>query len=128
MAKQKLTDEQKQEAYRLYTENGYTYKKIAEKYEISIPTAVRVINDQEKAHRLDDLSKAPLACDLTEDAAQTAQQGTPQSVLDAISDTIALLSIEIDERTQSIKQQQAEVDAMQARLDELRKWKEEHGC
>lgn len=114
----KITDEQANEMYRKYTEEGYTYKKLAEEYKVSIPTVVKAVSGQEAKHRWDDPTKAPLACD------QVAAPAVPQSVVDAISDTIALLSMEIDNRVQSIKEQQREVEMMRSRLAELKSWKE----
>lgn len=123
----KLTDDQKAEAYRLYTEEKYTYKKISAQFEVSIPTIVNAVSEQEKLHKADDLTQAPLACDqITGD--QSGKPATPQSVVDAISDTIAMLALEIEKREQSIKDQQREVDAMHKRLSEMRKWKEGQEC
>lgn len=123
----KLTEEQKKEAYRLYTEEKYTYSKISQKMEVSVPTIVRAVSEQEKAHKADDLTQAPLACDqITGD--QSGKPATPQSVVDAICDTIAMLALEIEKREQSIKDQQREVDAMHKRLSEMRKWKEGQEC
>lgn len=118
MKGQKITDEQAADMYRLYTESKLTYKKIAEKYDVSIPTVVKAVSAQEAKHRWDDPASAPLACD------QESKPTVPQSVVDAISDTIALLSVEIDNRVLSIKEQQREVENMRSRLAELRKWKE----
>ena len=126
-ARSKLTDEQKKEAYDLYVGKGYTYKKIAEQFDVSIPTIVNAVSEHEKAHKADDLTQAPLACDqVTGD--QSGKPATPQSVVDAISDTIAMLELEIEKREQSIKDQQREVDAMHKRLSEMRKWKEGQAC
>lgn len=127
MGKAKLTDEQKAEAYRLYTEQGYTYKQIAQQFDVSIPTAACAVSEHEKKHRWDDPAKAPLACDQTGEV-QSADPAVPHCVVDAVSDTIALLTVEIGNREQSIKEQQREVDAMRSRLAELRKWKEEQAC
>lgn len=122
MKGQKITDEQAADMYRLYTESKLTYKKIAEKYDVSIPTVIKAVSAQEAKHRWDDPASAPLACD------QEAAPAVPQSVVDAISDTIALLSVEIDNRVLSIKEQQREVENMCSRLAELKKWKEEQAC
>lgn len=127
MGKAKLTDEQKAEAYRLYTEQGRTYKQIAQQFDVSIPTAACAVSEHEKKHRWDDPAQAPLACDQTGDD-QSGKPATPQSVVDAISDTIAMLALEIEKREQSIKDQQREVDAMHKRLSEMRKWKEGQAC
>lgn len=131
MAKSKLTDEQKAEAYRLYVEEKYTYKQIAQKFDISIPTAAVAVGEYEQQHRWDDPAKAPLACDQTGTGAQSEEPTVPPCVVDAVSDTIVLLGMEIDarvqkieEQQQGIKEQQREVEAMRARLAELRKWKE----
>lgn len=123
----KLTEEQKKEAYRLYTEEKYTYSKISQKMEVSVQTIVRAVSEQEKAHKADDLTQAPLACDLiTGD--QSGKPATPQSVVDAVSVAIALIAAEIGKHEQSIKEQQREVDVMRSRLAELRKWKDEQAC
>ena len=114
----KITDEQAAEMYRLYTEQGYTYRKLAEEYDVSISTVVHAVSKYEKNHRWDDPNKAPLVCD------QEAAPAVPQSVVDAISDTIAMLSMEIDNRVQSIKEQQREIENMRSRLAELKAWKE----
>lgn len=114
----KISEEQAQEMYRKYTEEGATYKALAQEYDVSIPTAVKAVSAQEAKHRWDDPNKAPLVCD------QEAAPAVPQSVVDAISDTIALLSVEIDNRVLSIKEQQREVENMRSRLAELKKWKE----
>lgn len=128
MGKAKLTDKQKAEAYRLYTEQGYTYKQIAQEFDVSIQTVVHAVSEHEKKHRWDDPAKAPLACDQTGDAAQSAAPAVPQSVVDAISDTIAMLSVEIDNRVLNIKEQQREIENMRSRLAEMKKWKEEQAC
>ena len=114
----KITEEQAQEMYRKYTEEGATYRKIAKEYDVSISTVVHAVSKYEKNHRWDDPASAPLACD------QEIKPTVPQSVVDAISDTIALLSVEIDNRVLSIKEQQREVENMRSRLAELKKWKE----
>lgn len=128
MGKAKLTDAQKAEAYRLYTENGYTYKQIAQEFDVSIPTAACAVSEYEKKHRWDDPASAPLACDQTENAAQSAEPAVPQSVLTAVEDSIEAIEMQIADTVARIKEQQRDLEAMRTRAAELRKWKEEQLC
>lgn len=128
MGKAKLTDEQKAKAYRLYTEQGYTYKQIAQEFDVSIPTAACAVSEYEKKHRWDDPASAPLVCDQTGDAAQSAEPAVPQSVLTAVEDSIAAIEMQIADTVARIKEQQRDLEAMRTRAAELRKWKEEQLC
>ena len=118
----KITDEQAAEMYRLYTEQGYTYRKLAEEYDVSISTVVHAVSKYEKNHRWDDPTKAPLVCD------QEAAPAVPQSVLDAVSDKIAAVEAKIELTVAGIKMKQRELEAMRTELAELQKWKEAQKC
>ncbi len=115
----KITEEQAAGMYRKYTEEGATYKKLAEEYKVSIPTVVKAVSAQEAKHRWDDPSKAPLACD------QEAAPAVPQSVVDAVSDKIAAVEAKIELTVAGIKMKQRELEAMRTELAELQKWMKE---
>ena len=123
----KITEEQAQEMYRKYTEEGATYRKIAKEYDVSISTVVHAVSKYEKNHRWDDPASAPLACDQTGDD-QSADPAVPQSVLTAVEDSIAAIEMQIADTVARIKEQQRDLEAMRTRAAELRKWKEEQAC
>ena len=114
----KISEEQAQEMYRKYTEEGATYKALAQEYDVSIPTAVKAVSAQEAKHRWDDPNKAPLVCD------QEAAPAVPQSVVDAVSDKIAAVEAKIELTVAGIKMKQRELEVMRTELAELQKWKE----
>lgn len=125
----KLTDEQKAEAYRLYTEEKYTYSKISQKMEVSVPTIVRAVSEQEKLHKADDLTQAPLVCDLTTDAQSGgAAETVPAAVIAAVSEKIAAVEAKIEVAVAGITLKQRELEAMRAEVESLKKWKEAQEC
>ena len=125
----KLTEEQKKEAYRLYTEEKYTYSKISQKMEVSVPTIVRAVSEQEKLHKADDLTQAPLACDqVTGDQSAAAAAPVPASVLAAVAERIKAVEGKIEVAAAGIALKQRELDAMAAELETLKKWKEGQEC
>lgn len=133
-ARSKLTDEQKKEAYDLYSGKGYTYKKIAAQFDVSIPTIVNAVSEQEKAHKADDLTQAPLACDqitgdqITGDQSAAAAAPVPASVLAAVAERIKAVEAKIEVAAAGIAMKQRELDAMAAELETLKKWKEGQEC
>lgn len=125
----KLTDEQKAEAYRLYTEEKLTYGKISQQMGVSVPTIVRAVSELETARKADDLMQAPLACDLTADAlGGTAAATVPAAVIAAVSEKIAAVEAKIEVAVAGISLKQRELDAMRAELESLKKWKEAQKC
>jgi transposase-like protein len=129
MAASKLTDEQKQKAYRLYYDSKYTYSKIAQEMGVSVPTIVRAVSEQEKQHKADDLTQAPLACDqVTGDQSAAAAAPVPASVLAAVAERIKAVEAKIEAAAAGIALKQRELDAMIAELETLKKWKEGQEC
>ena len=125
----KLTDEQKAEAYRLYTEEKYTYSKISQKMEVSVPTIVRAVSEQEKLHKADDLTQAPLACDqITGDQIAAAAAPVPASVISAVAERIKAVEAKIEVAAAGIALKQRELDAMVSELEDLKRWKEVQKC
>lgn len=124
----KLTDDQKAEAYRLYTEEKYTYSKISQKMEVSVPTIVRAVSEQEKLHKADDLTQAPLACDQITGDQIAAAASVPASVLAAVAERIKAVEGKIEVAAASIALKQRELDAMVAELEDLKRWKEGQEC
>ena len=125
----KLTDEQKAEAYRLYTEEKQTYSKISQQMGVSIPTIVRAVSELETAHKSDDLMQAPLVCDLTTNAQSGGAAATvPAAVIAAVSEKIAAVEAKIEVAVAGISLKQRELNAMRAELESLKQWKEEQKC
>lgn len=114
----KISEEQAQEMYRKYTEEGATYKALAQEYDVSIPTVVKAVSGQEAKHRWDGPTMAPLVC------GQGAAPAVPQSVVDAVSDKIAAVEAKIELTAAGIKMKQRELETMRTELAELQKWKE----
>lgn len=127
-ARSKLTDEQKKEAYDLYAGKGYTYKKIAAQFDVSIPTIVNAVSEQEKLHKADDLTQAPLACDQITGDQSAAAASVPASVLAAVAERIKAVEGKIEVAAASIALKQRELDAMVAELEDLKRWKEGQEC
>lgn len=127
-ASSKLNDEQKKEAYDLYVVKGYTYKKIAEQFDVSIPTIVKAVSEHEKAHKADDLTQAPLACDQITGDQSAAAASVPASVLAAVAERIKAVEGKIEVAAASIALKQRELDAMVAELEDLKRWKEGQEC
>lgn len=128
MAASKLTDEQKQKAYRLYYESKYTYSKIAQEMGVSVPTIVRAVSEQEKQHKADDLTQAPLACDQVTGDQSAAAASVPASVLAAVAERIKAVEAKIEVAAAGIALKQRELDEMVAELETLKKWKEGQEC